>query len=172
MFVNLYNALKAWWSAVNNGLKLGAPRAPVSAFATPAEVGAYLMAHAAYTGDPLGGAADFFLHPERLQAAMNEGPEALKRLSIDCDDYATWAYAALSKVPGCEPRIYTLLDTGLVGSHVVCAYTWRFRCGVIDTNGHRELPDLSERTLCDVFTAIYRTRGYRYVSATVTPYPF
>lgn len=176
MLVSLWNTLKSGWSRVNDAIMRGAARRPVPRFVSPEAVAAYLAARCEWTGDPLGGVADFNLHPYRLQAAMEQGREAVKRLHVDCDDYATWAYLALLTVPGCEPRIVTLLDGNVKlndwGTHVVCAYTLAGRHGVIDPGGLRMLPDLSESTLCRVFTDAFAHRGYRYVSATHTDYPF
>jgi hypothetical protein len=172
MFVALWNTAKSLWSRANDAIMRGANRRPVPTFATPEAAAAYLMKRAVYTGDPGGGILDFNLHPERLQWAMDTGPDAFKGLAVDCDDYATWAWVALRSVPECQPIIYTLLDAGLVGSHVVCAYKWRTRYGVIDTNGHRFLPNIEPGTLCRVFSDLYAARGYHYVSAEPTAYPF
>lgn len=172
MLIPFWNALKSAWSRVNDAIKAPEPRAPIPSFPTPENAATYLLAHSRYTGDPMGGAADFYLHPNRLQAAMNAGPEAIVRLAVDCDDYATWAHQALLTIPECAPQLFTLQDGNGWGHHVVCAYRWRTRCGVIDTNGHRILPDLRPETICSVFTALYASRGYRYVAAVPTPYPF
>lgn len=173
MILNIFNAAKNTWSRVNDWIKRGEPRAPIPTFASPAEAAAYLQKHGAYTGDPLNGAADFVLRPERLQAAMEAGPAALARLSIDCDDWAAWAFAALRLIPGCQPQLYTLWDgSGKFGHHVVCGYTWHGGAGVIDTNGHRRLVALSQEQLCVTFTSIYKSVGYVYTSAEPQDYPF
>lgn len=174
MIIPLFNAAKSAWSRFNDWIKRGEKRAPVPALTSPQAVADYIGHRFIYTGDPLGGAADFWLHPERLHAAMLEGPEAVRRLSVDCDDLASLAYLMLSKVPECHPTLYTLEDTsGKWGHHVVCAYTWRGDVhGVIDTNGLTRLLSPSPQHLCTVFTAIYRSRGYEYTSAVPTPYPF
>lgn len=170
--IALWGIIKSLWSRVNDAMMGGAARAALPSFTSPDAAAVYLMEHALYTGDPGGGAADFYLHPKRLQAAMNAGPDAVKRLSVDCDDYATWAYQALLTVPECVPQIFTLLDAGLVGSHVVCAYRWGLLSGVIDTNGHRYLINIEPDTLCSAFTDVYASRGYRYIAASPTAYPF
>lgn len=172
MIIPLWNTAKSLWSRVNDAIKAGAQRRRLPTFATPEAVSAYLMEHAIYTGDPGNGVLDFYLHPERLQWAMETGPAAFQGLAVDCDDFSSYAWLALRTIPECQPLIFTLLDQGLVGSHVVCAYKWRTRYGVIDTNGHRSLPNLEPGTLCRVFSDLYAARGYRYVSAEPTPYPF
>lgn len=173
MILSIFNQAKAAWSRLNDWIKRGEKRAPIPRLASPAEVGAYLQAHGAYTGDPLGGAADFVLHPERLQAAMNDGPAALARISIDCDDWAAYACAALRLIPGCYPQLYTLWDdSGRFGHHVVCGYTWNGAAGVIDTNGHRRLKALNQEQLCVTLTEIYKRLGYIYTGAVPHDYPF
>lgn len=172
MIIGIWNTAKALWSRVNDAIKAGAQRRKVPAFSSPEEVANYLMTHAVYTGDPGNGAADFYLHPERLQWAMENGPAAFQGLAVDCDDYATWAHLALRSVPECQPIIYTLLDRRIAGSHVVCGYKWRTRYGVIDTNGHRHVPSLDPGTLCRIFTDLYAAHGYHYVAADPTVYPF
>lgn len=173
MLLSIFNAAKNTWSRVNDWLMGGAPRRPIQVFASPAEAAAYLQQHGAYTGDPLGGVADFVLSPDRLQAAMEAGPEALSRLSIDCDDWSAWAFAALRQIPDCKPQLYTLWDdSGRFGHHVVCGYTWRGGAGVIDTNGHRRLVALTPEQLCVTFTSIYTSRGYHYTAARPHDYPF
>jgi hypothetical protein len=173
MLIPIFNHLKGLWSRAADWIKRAEPRTPIPKFKTPTDVAAYIQAHGAYTGDPLNGAADFFLHPERLQAAMEAGPEAVARLPIDCDDWAAWSFAALRRIAGCKPVLYTLEDgSGKWGHHVVCGYTWRGGAGVIDTNGQRRLVTLSEEQLCATFTELYKPRGYTYVAANPTPYPF
>lgn len=172
MLVQFYNALKTWWSNLNDAIMRGAPRRPVPFFLSPEAAGGYLFAHARYTGDPGNGVADFFLHPERLQAAMEQGDAAFAGLSVDCDDFASWAFFALRQMRDCTPTIYTLRDAGLVGSHVITVYRQGGKCGAIDTSGHRLLPNLDPDTLCRVWSEMYASRGYRYVEAVVTPNPF
>lgn len=174
MIISFFNVLKTAWSRVNDAIMRGSNRVPLPCFNSPAEASAYLMAHAVYTGDPLGGAADFFLHPERLQAAMQQGESYVRRLSVDCDDWGSWAYAALALIPDCHPQLYTLEDSsGQWGHHVVCAYTWRGdQHGVIDTNGHARLLDRTQEQLCRRFTGVYKSRGYIFTAAVATPYPF
>lgn len=174
MLIPIFNACKSAWSRVNDWIKRGSPRVPVPPLTTPQAVADYIGARFIYTGDPLGGAADFYLHPERLHAAMLEGPAAVKRLSVDCDDLASLAYLMLSKVPDCSPQLYTLEDSsGKWGHHVVCAYTWRGDVhGVLDTNGIARLLSPGPDELCRHFTGIYRSLGYTYTAAVPTRYPF
>ena len=171
--IELFNHFKSLWSRANDWIKRGEPRAPVPTLTTPQAVADYIGRSFVYTGDPLGGAADFYLHPERLHYAMIQGPEYVKRLAVDCDDLASLAYLMLSKVSGCTPALYTLEDgSGNWGHHVVCVYDWYGATGVIDTNGHRRILNLTPERLCATFTDIYRSRGYKYVAALPTPYPF
>lgn len=173
MLVPFYNWLKSLWSRLNDDIKRSEPRAPLPLFATPRGAWEYLNARYTYTGDPLGGAADFYLHPERLQAALEAGPAAVKGLSIDCDDVASWSYAALAKIPGCNPTMFTLMDnSGKFGHHVICGFRWNGQYGAIDTNGYRPLATLDPATLCATWTQVYSSLGYTYDMAVVTPYPF
>lgn len=176
MFVELYNTLKTGWSWANDRFLWGRDRRPVPTFDSPEAASAYLMTHADYTGDGPNGVLDFYLHPERLQAAMEQGHEAVKRLMVDCDDYATWAYAALRQVPGCTPLMYTLLDAGMRFNHCICVYARDTahgrQYGAIDTNGHRPLANIEPATLCKVWTGLYGSQGANYLSATPTGYPF
>lgn len=172
--VQFYNALKAGWSRVNDFLMGGAPRRPVPKLGSPEQAGAYLMGHAVYTGDQWGGAGDNYVNPERFQYSMETGDWS--RIQTDCDDYATWAYAALRQIPGVTPQIVTLLDAGVKFSHVICVYTQDGPAGrhygAIDTNGHRPLANIEPGTLCKVWTGIYGPQGANYISATPTDYPF
>jgi hypothetical protein len=170
MLVALWNTLKSGWSRVNDQIMRGAPRRPIPSFVSPEAVGAYAIARFKYQGDRFNGAGDNYTHPERIQYGMETGDWG--NMPADCDDLALWAYQALKTVPGCSPYIVTLRDAGVVGSHVVCAYRQGSTCGVIDTNGHRLLTDLTSATLCRVFTEVYARLGYRYVEAVITPYPF
>lgn len=173
MILSIFNAAKNTWSRINDWIKRGEPRAPVPTLESPQAVADYIGARFVYTGDPLNGAADFVLHPERLHAAMLAGPDAVRRLSVDCDDLASLAYLMLSRIPGCRPQLYTLWDdSGKFGHHVVCGYTWNGGAGVIDTNGHRRLVALTPEQLCVTFTAIYQPRGYVYTGAEPQDYPF
>ena len=173
MIVEFWNLQKMLWS-LTHFLTFGMvqPYAPVPTFASPAAAAAYLGERFVYTGDPLMGVIDFTVNPTRLQAAMEDGPEAVKRLALDCDDVAAWAFVALRQM-GATPTIYTLKDSsGKFGHHVVTAYVWRGEQGVIDTNGHQVLRDVAPATLCYVFTDTYRRRGYQYTEAVVTACPF
>ncbi|MBP7648430.1 MAG: hypothetical protein KA744_01155 [Phenylobacterium sp.] len=170
MLVALWNFLKAGWSRANDQIMRGAGRRPIGPFGSPEAVGNYAMARFKYRSDLGNGAFDNYTHPERIQYGMETGDWG--NMPADCDDLALWAYQALKTVPGCSPYIVTLRDAGVVGSHVVCAYRQGSTCGVIDTNGHRLLTDLTSATLCRVFTEVYARLGYRYVEAAITPYPF
>jgi hypothetical protein len=176
MLVAFYNGLKTFWSAVNNLVMGGAPRHPVPKFDSPEAAAKYLMAHVVYTGDGPGGVMDFYLHPERLQAAMENGKEAVERLMVDCDDYATWAYAALRQMVGVRPTIYTLIDSGMKFNHCICVYTEDTPhgrlYGAIDTNGQRPLANIEPSTICKVWTGLYGSQGANYIEADETPYPF
>ena len=154
--------------------KAGDPRRPIPVFETPADASRYYFTDHGnpYTGDPLWGVVDFYTHPGRLQAALDAGKEAVARLFIDCDDVSLWYAWAIAKMPGYEAQIVTLIDHRVVGSHVVCLWRGHGRQGVVDTNGHRDLPDLTERTICDAFTAIYQPRGYVYRGACPSPTPW
>ena len=165
-----YTQAKSGWSRAIDYIWRKEPRRPVPLFASPKDAAGYLMARAKYTGNPLNGAADFYTNPERIQWAMETGD--FTQLYIDCDSFAAWAYVALRKIPGCAPQIYTLLDAGLVGSHVVCAFTWNGLRGVVDTNGYRELSDVSPQAICVEFTRVYAQRGYRYIQAVATDCPW
>ena len=96
MLVPLYLALKAGWSRANDWLVGHAKRRPIPQFSTPQAVAAYLDTHSRYTGDPLGGALDFYTHPERLQYAFETGDWSggIVGLRVDCDE-SSWAVAAL-----------------------------------------------------------------------------
>lgn len=168
-----YLDLKRGWSVANDAFTLGAPRAPVPRFGSPAEAAAYYQQKGnPYTGDPAWGALDFYTDPRRLQAALEAGPDAVKRLFIDCDDVAGWYHAAVRQMPGYTSHLVTLIDERIVGSHVICVYQGPGGAGALDTNAHRPLPDLNEATLCGVWSNIYAGNGYRYIGAIATPYPF
>lgn len=158
------------WSWVNNALTWWKPRRAVPRVSHPGDVAAY-VATVPYTGDPIGGAADFYIHPERIVAALQAG--TANHEPIDCDDFAGLAYVMLRQIPGCVPKVVTLLDeSGKFGHHVVCVYEFNGNKGVIDTNGHTLLPYLSESIICRRFSEIYKSLGYRYFAALDSPYPF
>lgn len=171
--IHLYLDAKAAASRANDWAASlrGAPRRrALPRFTQARDAWAYWAAHGApYNGDPLWGLADFYLHPERTQALLEGVPGS--GAPVDCDDLAVWACACLRQTEGLRPRIVTLVDAGLVGSHVICVgeghgpLRW-----AIDTNGYRELVDLSPAALCEEWGRIYP--GTRYVAAIDTPYPF
>jgi len=176
MIENFWNAAKSVWSRLNDYFMQSQLRAPVPAFKSPADAGSYLYLNAKYTGDPAKGAGDFYLHPERLQAAMLN-PKMFDRLHVDCDDYATWAYAALRQVEGVTPYLMTLMDgSGKLGHHVICAYRHDTPSGsvygAIDTSGWQPLATLAEQAICKRWTDMYAGYGLSYIRATVTEYPF
>lgn len=172
LLVTLWNALKTIWS--NLLLLISGPaREPVRQFSSPEEVADYLAQNFIYTGDPLSGAGDFYTHPEEMQAAFNMGRSATNKLYLDCDDCATYAYAALKTIPNCKPILYTIYDnSGNWGHHVICCFKIGERYGVIDTNGLNDLSSLNPKIICELFTTIYKSRGYVYTSCVYTPFPF
>jgi len=173
------NTIRAWnwcktrWSRLNDWIMRGEPRKSVPLFASPVEAAEYLMAKAHYVPDPLGGALDWYVHPERLQAAMEDCRMAVARIpGVDCEDWATWAYVALLRIPGCKPRLLTLGDTsGRWGHHVICVYSLAGKYGAIDVSGHRALADLDEARICALWTSL-NNDGTRYTEAVPTAYPF
>lgn len=169
MLVDLYSAAKSLWSRLNDWIKQGEKRKPVPLFESPEVLGAWMQRHVPYTGDPGNGAGDFYLHPERLQHAIEKG--AAKSLHVDCDDWATYAFEAL-RLMGARPLLFTLVDPGITGCHVICAYATPEGFGAIDTNGQRDLPNLLQSTLCVEWNRIYADRGYNYIQAVITAYPF
>lgn len=176
--IDFWNLHKMLWSVVLF-LTFGMlqPYALVPTFETPAQAAAYLAPRFIYTGDPLRGAVDFTVNPGTLQGAMEQGPDAVKRLSLDCDDVGAWAFVAIRNMGG-VPTLYTLKDgSGKFGHHVVTAYAWKrptgeLEQGAIDTNGHRVLPDVSPAALCAEFTRVYARLGYRYTDALPTACPW
>jgi hypothetical protein len=172
MLVAIWNSLKAVWSTIIS--LIGYPeREPIRQFNSPVEVAEYLDKHFIYTGDPFNGAGDFYIHPEIMQAAFNAGRESTSKLSLDCDDCAVYAYVALKTIPGCRPLLYTIYDSsGNWGHHVICAFKFGEEYGVIDTNGLNPLLSLNTKIICELFTNIYKSRGYVYTSCIYTPFPF
>lgn len=174
-FVDGYLRLKVQISQFNNQMMSSSPRRPVPKFATPYDACQYYaVTHGnIYTGDPFYGVVDIYTHPERVQAAIEIGPEQIKKTFIDCDDVACWYYAALLQMPGYTPKIITLIDSNVVGSHVLCGYTAPDgHFGVLDTNGLHYLLDLKPTTLCALWNEIYKDRGYNYIDAVDCAYPF
>lgn len=147
------------------------PRSPLPAFRSPGELAAYMRQRLEYVADPLGGALDYYTHPETVQHQIEHGGWH----SQDCDDHAVYAYLALSRMPGIRPRLVTLVDARITMSHVVCAFrTEGGGFGVIDTNGLRFWaatikPEDEDRLLVERFGGLYRCT---YVAALTTPYPF
>lgn len=164
---------KAEWSRANDALMFWAPRRAVPAFKSPQAMVQYYMVDRGnpYTGDPLYGALDHYLHPERLAHGLEAGPSFIKGMWIDCDDVAGF-YHAVSRKSGWQSQVITLVDQGLKGSHVICVGTFEGRAWGADTNGFRWLAGLGEEHLCQVWTDLYRGVGYRYLGAIATPYPW
>lgn len=166
---------KADWSWQNHDkFKAGDQRSPVPLFLTPVGAAAYYAVAKGnpYTGDPLWGVVDFYTHPGRLAWALEQGPEAIRRLFIDCDDVAAFYLFAVQQMPGYEAQLVTLIDERIVGSHVVCLWRGGGAQGILDTNGYRVLSNLTEATICATMTDLYAGRGYHYVGACDTPYPW
>jgi hypothetical protein len=170
--VQLWNILKAVWSIIISLIDYP-EREPIKQFDSPEQVAEYLAQNFIYTGDPLNGAGDFYTHPQVMQAAFTAGRVATSNLWLDCDDCAVYAYAALKTVPGCRPLLYTIYDSsGNWGHHVICGFKIGEKYGVIDVNGLNELPSLNTKIICELFTNIYKSRGYVYTSCIYTPFPF
>lgn len=174
--VQAYTAIKNGASGVIFHL-FGGRRVAVPRFLHPAAVGAFLQKEAIYTGDPWGGALDFNLHPEVFMAAIvaDQGKAekpAQKAMAIDCDDWAALATVACRQIPGTHACLLTLVGWPVQANHVVCAGTFQGQAFAIDTNGFRWLADLSQKTLCDTWGAIYHAHGFTYHHAEPVPLPF
>ena len=172
-----YLTAKGEWSRINDQIMAGTPRAPVPQFSSPQAAADYYFVGRGnpYTGDPLRGALDYYLHPERLQAGLEGGPDEWKKLHIDCDDVAGIYLKMIQHLPGMDARIFTVVDARFTlnnMSHVICAGSWNGQAFGLDTNGYRPLPNVTEATLCQVWNAIYASYGANYVIALETPYPF
>lgn len=132
------------------------PRKPIGPFANPLAAWLYLEARYTYTGDPWDGRIDLVLNPYKLQGALERGKEFAKRLPVDCDDVAAWAYKALLTIPGCKAKMYAIYDPyPAKNAHCICVYELNGKFGAIDTNGHRELSDLSRVTILREWGRIY-----------------
>lgn len=150
------------------------PRAQVPTLGSPAEVSQFITKHLRWTGDKWW--MDAYIHPEILQGFMEMG---LQPLHVDCDDFAAWCFAALSKLPG-EVKMWTVMDFWLAASHVVCTYRepsgscWSFSNGAM-----RPIPsDDATAVMLDVqqeFSDYRWARWWpkpRFVEAVETHYPF
>jgi hypothetical protein len=171
-----YSQGKNAWSFVNNlAAMLTKPesgRAELRRFDTPEAAATFLAERCRYKGDPAMGLGDHYVDPRRLQFAMDVNTEAVwAQLFVDCDDFALWAKRAIEMIPGHRAELFTLVDFG-PGTHVICV-GWRpdGRAFAIDTNGMRGLPDARPATLCAIWTDIYRSLGYVYRDAVLTPAP-
>lgn len=174
--IGLYLQLKSIWSKVNDYFVQSQGRAPIPEFKSILDFVDYLFKRYNYRSDPLFGGADFYTHPERFQWALLN-PEKAGHISMDCDDLAAYAYAALLKIPGVTPILYTLYDSsGKFGHHVVCAFTLtqngRESYGVIDTNGMAMLPGPATKHLLDRFNQVYKDLAFNFTLAQHTEYPF
>lgn len=172
--VPAYLVAKAGWSLANDLAQWWAPRSFLPPFASPEALWGYLAARYTYTGDPFSGAGDFYLSPYRLAAALAQGAEAARRLSVDCDDVAGLAFVACRSMPGASGvRLVTLYDeSGRFGHHVICVGLFQGRPFALDTNGFRWLASLDDAELCAEWSRIYTAQGYRYAAAYTSPYPW
>lgn len=158
------------WKAERSRKRLEAYRdklATLPTFANHSELATYMDANFKYVPDPFWGMDDFYTHPERTQHEINTHAHAYP---CDCDDYAVYAYAALARIPGYEPKIITLADLGIKWSHVICLFKHGPETGTIDTNGYRGLGLHDERALLKIWKDLYPQVWY--VSAVATAYPF
>jgi len=170
---------KAGWSSWNDTAASlrGAPRKAVRKFPTVEAAAHYYQVECGnpYTGDPFWGAGDLYLHPQRLQAYL-DNPPIIGKPPIDCDDVAAWYWHAVAGAPSVEGlRIVSLIDPSFSfanRSHVILAGTVRGRAFTLDTNGLMWQPDLSEATLCRAFSTLYMDHGHEYAGAVDTPYPW
>lgn len=167
--VSWYLTNKNGWSWANDWACWWHARKAVPHVASPSAAWDYLK-NVPYTGDPFGGVGDFYTHPERIVAEMAAG--TARNMHLDCDDVAVLAHVMTRQIPGCVSRVVTIVDAGVVGSHVLCVGTFNGQPWAIDTNGYRHLPDLTETTLCRVWNDIYASRGYRYFMAVDTASPW
>ena len=76
--VDWYNNAKSAWSRLNDWIKRDEKRKPIPLFESPEVLGAWMQKYVPYTGDPGNGAGDFYLHPERLQYAIEKGTATLE----------------------------------------------------------------------------------------------
>jgi len=170
---------KAGWSAWNDNAASfrGAPRTPVRKFQTVEAAVHYYKDEKGnpYTGDPFWGAGDLYLHPQRLQAYL-DNPPLIGKPPIDCDDVAAWYWHAVAGAPGVtDLRMVTLIDptfTFANRSHVILAGRANGRPFTLDTNGLFWQPDTAEDTLIRCFSTLYMDHGYQYAAALDTPYPW
>lgn len=180
--IRTYLEKKAEWSVWNDTYvsifqSMGPPiKKRIPNFGNPEAVAAYYTKKGSpYTGDPVWGAGDHYLHPNRFYMALENG--TWRSNYIDCDDIAGFAHIACQMIPGVRSKVVTLFDRYIKGSHVICVGTDAYgRTFAIDTNGFRWLPDLDEATLCRVWRALYLNpaigQDFDYKYAIDTPYPF
>ena len=174
MFEALWHSIRGPISAFIN-LFIPVERASLPQFSTPEQVGTYLVEKCSYTGDPLGGLIDFSYHPEKLQYFISKG--ITHYYPIDCDDFACYAYLALSRIPNVHAELAILAgDNGAY--HMICCYVMpsgsygAAKCGAIDVNGHHHLGSINAPDLCRHFSAIYNPIGIKFTSAKYSSYPF
>jgi len=107
-------------------------RSRLPMFTSHLELADYMANNFRYVPDPAGGALDFYTHPERTQYEIEAHSHAWP---CDCDDYAVYAYQALTQMPGYTPQILTLVDAGIKWSHVICLFHHGPEVWILDTNG-------------------------------------
>lgn len=194
-----YLAFKAFLSNINDGFVGWGMRAGFIEERTPKEAAELLWSRGEvlpdgrqyptpYTGDPVGGAIDFYTNPLRLERALRISKEEVKKLRIDCDDIAIWSAVTTRKSRVVDFSIVvTLVDQGLVGSHVVCIGRYKngdyFR---LDTAGLANIPynefiynsdpkafvEINQGKICKIWEELYAERGFKYIDAVYTPDPF
>jgi hypothetical protein len=146
------------------------PRRPIGPFTTPLAAWQYLEARYTYTGDPWNGRIDLVLNPYKLQGLLEKGKEFAKRLPVDCDDVAAWAFKALQTIPGCKAKMFAIYDPfPSPMAHCICVYELNGKYGAIDTNGHRELPDLSSTSIMGEWSRIYNVT-YTVINEVYIPF--
>ncbi len=166
-WLNWYLLNKAFWSKANDALMWWASRKKLPVHEGVMNVWWYIAAHGnPYTGDPLMGVGDFYLHPERLQASLENATKNF----IDCDEIAGYAHVATRSIPGAKSRVVTLLDAALTGSHVICVGDYNGSKWAIDNNGFRWLLTDTPEFLCNTWSTIYPDT--KFILAVDSPYPF
>jgi hypothetical protein len=156
--VRVLDIWKQGFSAVVDWTLLASlPRRPIGPFTSPLAVWQYLEARYVYTGDPWDGRIDLVLNPYKLQGMLEKGKEYAKRLPVDCDDVAAWAFKALKTIPGCTAQMFAIYDPyPSKWAHCICVYELNGKFGAIDTNGHRELANLQSATILNEWDRIYK----------------
>lgn len=122
---------------------------------------AFWLARLRYTGDPLGGAVDFYQHPEYVMHQLE------RSVFVDCDDFGLFAYAIL-KGGGFDPRLLCLIDRGITWTHVVCVVVVDGQVWTLDTNGL--IPHVSEAAILYDFQALYPKAKYTHTEVIPPPW--